>query len=285
MSDRLYFSGHETFYCRNAWLKKGYDHVRGGNRFDDKAVIDLGVGKNMVASIRFWLKAFGLTNESDSLQDIAFKIFDSRKGYDPYCEDIGTIWLLHYFLVTNKRSSIYHLVFNEFRKQRVEFTRDHLVHFLEQYCQRMEFAFSRNSLKKDVTVFLNNYALHAKPVSIEEGFSGLMYELNLVHTLEKSGGWYRIENASRDDLPYQVVLFCILSSISGQSISFNELLNNSDSVGSVFVLTANGLMDKIQEMLDVYPKDLVFTDDGGVRLLQLKRALDPWEILSSYYGS
>lgn len=55
--------------------------------------------------------------------------------------------------------------------------------------------------------------------------------------------------------------------MSGKSISFNELLNNTDNVGSVFALTSNGLMDKIREMLEAYPKDIVFTDDGGVRLL------------------
>ncbi len=49
----LYFSGHEKFHCRQFWLKKGYDFVQAGHKFSDKdAVVDLGVGKNMVGSIR-----------------------------------------------------------------------------------------------------------------------------------------------------------------------------------------------------------------------------------------
>ena len=53
------FSGHESFACKSHWLKRGYDFVNAGNNFnDDEAVVHLGVGKNMVASIRFWLKAF-----------------------------------------------------------------------------------------------------------------------------------------------------------------------------------------------------------------------------------
>ena len=53
------FSGHESFPCKSLWLKKGYDFVVAGNDFNSpEAVIGLGVGKNMVASIRFWLKAF-----------------------------------------------------------------------------------------------------------------------------------------------------------------------------------------------------------------------------------
>ena len=40
------FSGHETFQCKNMWLKKGYDFVRSGKSFNDEtAVVDLGAVK------------------------------------------------------------------------------------------------------------------------------------------------------------------------------------------------------------------------------------------------
>ena len=77
------FSGHESFACKSHWLKRGYDFVNAGNNFnDDEAVVHLGVGKNMVASIRFWLKAFGLLQE-DGLAPIAGYIFDDASGKDP----------------------------------------------------------------------------------------------------------------------------------------------------------------------------------------------------------
>ncbi len=45
------FSGHETFICKQFWLKKGYDFLIAGYKFgDDNAVVELGVGKNMVAA-------------------------------------------------------------------------------------------------------------------------------------------------------------------------------------------------------------------------------------------
>ena len=60
---RYCFSGHESFPCKSMWLKKGYDYLVDRNRFTDPdAVVKLGVGKNMVQSIRFWLRAFGLLN-------------------------------------------------------------------------------------------------------------------------------------------------------------------------------------------------------------------------------
>lgn len=61
--ERYVFSGHESFPCKSLWLKKGYDFVSEDNDFNSAdAVVKLGVGKNMVASIRYWMKAFGLTD-------------------------------------------------------------------------------------------------------------------------------------------------------------------------------------------------------------------------------
>ncbi len=59
--NKYVFSGHESFPCKTLWLKKGYDFVVQGKNFNNPdAVIDLGVGKNMVASIRYWLRVFGI---------------------------------------------------------------------------------------------------------------------------------------------------------------------------------------------------------------------------------
>ena len=93
------FSGHESFPCKSLWLKKGYDFVLSGKKFSDpSAVIDLGVGKNMVASIRFWLRAFGITL-NDNIVWLGNYILNENDGKDKYLEDIATLWLFHFNLV------------------------------------------------------------------------------------------------------------------------------------------------------------------------------------------
>ena len=277
------FAGHETFPCRNYWLKKGLDHLWSNRKFNDEAVIPLGVGRNMVNSIRFWLKAFGLT-ENGKPNEIAEYIFKDS-GLDPFCEDVGSIWLLHYLLVTSKVSSIYSLIFNEFRKKRIEFTKDHLTSFIDQKCSSDEFKYHINSIKKDVGVFLNNYSKPSRSKTIEDDFSGLLYELNLVEKLDKYSKvqWYSIENKSRQELPAEIVLFCILWQNGSNTVSFNELLNSIDSVGTIFALNSNGLMHKIENIIELYPKDIIYTDDGGIRVLQFRREFDKWEVLNKYY--
>jgi len=293
--EKLYFTGHETFHCRSFWLKKGYDFIKHGHAFNkDEAVLHLGVGKNMVSSIRFWLKAFNLLDEDGSVNSsFANKIFSDDTGFDPYLEDVGTIWMLHYLLVTQKRSSIYYLVFNEFRKYRLEFTKEHLQSFIERYCRTRGIYFNSSSVSKDINVFLNNYLPPSSAKKgIEDNFAGLLYELGLVRPIEKPDvdrkgkrrEWYRIENTPREDLPYEIVLFCILDNEKyGNSITFTELLNDKDSVGSVFALTSQGLMKKLEQVIQHYPKKAVFTDDGGIRVLQFKERIDKWEILNRYY--
>jgi hypothetical protein len=50
----LTFSGHDTFHCRQFWLKKAFDFVEAGKNFNDlNAPLDLGVGKNMVSEIEY----------------------------------------------------------------------------------------------------------------------------------------------------------------------------------------------------------------------------------------
>ena len=59
---RYGFSGHETFPFRYAWLPKGVAAVREDPKAFSQpdALVRLGVGKNMVASIRFWCESLGL---------------------------------------------------------------------------------------------------------------------------------------------------------------------------------------------------------------------------------
>ena len=63
------FSGHQTFPFRYTWLKKGVDAVMDNpNVFtDDDAPVILGVGKNMVSSIRHWCSVSGLIEKRKTL--------------------------------------------------------------------------------------------------------------------------------------------------------------------------------------------------------------------------
>ena len=256
------------------------------------SVVNLGVGKNMVSSIRFWLKAYGLTDENDNSTDLADFLF-GENGRDPYLEDFGTLWLLHYSLVVTGRSSIYNLFFNDFKKERDEFTKDHLHSFLSRKTLELEGTEANsNTLTSDVSVFLRNYRSPRKgdKIEIEEDFSSVLVDLGLLFNHRAPNGndklvdWYRIESKERVDLPYQIILFSILDNPSFENtISFKELLVNPNSPGMVFSLNQDGLYQKIQNIQEEY-QSVIYTETAGNQVLQFKSKPNKWDVLNDYYG-
>src|SRR5690606_5214447 len=141
-----------------------------------------GVGKNMVTSIKYWMRAFGMFNEDESGPSaLAEKIFNNETGWDPYLEDEGTLWLMHYQLVKWHYASIYHIIFNQLRKRRPEFN---LSHF-ETWVSENGGNAAINTLKTDLQIFSRIYLPRDDTKDLDETYSGLLTELALVTKLTK----------------------------------------------------------------------------------------------------
>ena len=173
---KLQFSGHESFICKHFWLKKGYDFIQSKGNFNDEfAVIGLGVGKNMVASINYWLKAFGIVDANNKTTELANFIFNDKTGIDPYIESLSTVWLLHHSLIKTNKASIYNLFFNEFRKGRTDFTKDQFLNYIKRTLEDDDQKnFNENTVGSDFNVFIRNYL---KP-SYKERFQRERYDFD-----------------------------------------------------------------------------------------------------------
>jgi hypothetical protein len=281
------FSGHDSFQCRQLWLKKGYDYVQEGKSFNDEdAVVQLGVGKNMVSSIRFWLKAFNIIDNKDIPTEFGKRLFDDENGYDPFLEDEASLWLLHYQLVKNGFASIYFIIFNEFRKEKLFFNKDTFVNYVKRIGEsNPDLNFNENTVAKDFIVFANLYKSDPESKDVEDSFSGILSEIELLKTTGKGKDeQFFIENSERDNLPEAIVLYAILDNPNyGKSISLNSLEFDNNSPGSIFALNRTGLMNKISDMVDGF-KDITFTDQAGIKELQFKNKVDAYSILDTYYG-
>src|SRR5579863_9597259 len=102
------FSGHETFVFRYGWPKKAVDAVSAdpGVFAQESAIVTLGVGKNMVRSIRHWGLACQILEEEPQSRGTRLvpteigKFLFGEGGKDPYLEDLNTLWLLHWNLLS-----------------------------------------------------------------------------------------------------------------------------------------------------------------------------------------
>ncbi len=281
------FSGHDSFHCRQLWLKKGYDFVQEGQSFNSEdAVVRLGVGKNMVSAIRYWLKAFNIIDGKDKPTEFGTKLFDTENGYDPFLEDEASLWLLHYQLVKTGLASIYSIIFNEFRKEKILFKEDVFVNYLKRIQEiNPELSFNENTVSKDFMVFVNTYKNEEENNNIEDSFSGILAEIGLLKTVGKNKDkQYQIENSDRDNLDESVLLFSILDNPNyGNSISLNSLEYDYNSPGSIFALNRSGLTNKISEIV-TDNKNITFTDHAGIKELQFKNKPNAFSILDKYYG-
>lgn len=287
VSPKLSFSGHESFQCRSLWLKKGYDFVKADNSFaNEDAVVELGVGKNMVNAIRYWMRAFGLTNENDKPTPLANKLFNDVDGWDPYLEDEGSIYLLHYQLVTTGRASTYGLIFNNLRRDRIEFTKTHFVNYAKRQGEIRGESVNDNTVKSDFEVFTRMYT-RPDAKDRDEGLTGLLADLNIVRSFrrKKEEEYYVIENTEKPDLPDAVLLYGILTSGGFvNSVNFTTLLTEPNGVGSVFALNATGLYTKLERLVANKANGTVFSDQAGIRELSFKSKPDPFTVLDTYYA-
>ena len=298
---KLTFSGHESFQCRQVWLKKGYDFLKSNDSFQaDDAVFKLGVGKNMVSSINFWMKALNLIDEqSHELTALAHFLFD-EKGADPYLEDVGSIWLLHYFLVKTNYSSIYSLVFNELRKERSVFSKKHLSAFIKRkFMENQNTNYNQNTIEKDISVFLRLYKrvdYQTVVKDFEDEFSSLMIELELISSTideeikegtnkKEKVEWYYLNGENRPNLPIAILLFSILDVFEGdQNISLKRLEIESDSPGMIYLLNKDGLYTKLKEIESSSP-GITLSETAGNIVLVLPDEIDKWKILKDYYAN
>ncbi len=287
----LRFSGHETFICKQLWPKKGYDFITDENNFsDNNAVVKLGVGKNMVLSIRFWLKALGIIDANENTSGFANLIFDNE-GYDPFIEDIGTVWLLHYYLISEGHASIYSLVYNSFLKGKTEYTKNGMQNYLDRlYFDTNGSKITPKTLQSDISVFFRNYLLPDKGVkNIEDDYSGLFYDLQLINKYSRINHedikeeYYTMNREERNFLPVEIFLYAILRNKDyGNSISLNELVGERNSVGNIFLLNREGIYKKVEEAVASY--DFIrFTQTAGVPILQFDEKPNPIDVLKKYY--
>ena len=283
---RYIFSGHESFQCKSLWLKKGYDYLLEGNNFtDNDAVAKLGVGKNMVSAIRFWLRAFGLT-KADELQPVARYIFDSVNGCDPFTEDLNTLWLLHFLLISSKVASLYHLLFIEFQREKKEFSKQELQTFIKRKCSipEQKNVYNENTVRKDIGVLLKNFVA-PKDLKALEDFSSLLIPLNIIIDTGKRASnneqLYTFKIIESSDIAPEIILFALIRMKgSDYTVSFDVL----QQLSLIFGMGMTTLIDVIRSLEITFSDTLIFTDNSGIRNVQFLKDIDEKEALNYYYN-
>lgn len=153
--------GHEKFHLREGWITKGLYGVSKNPKvfIGNEGTDQLGVGSNMVKSIKYWMLATGLIWENQKNGAELTKLGKMILKYDAFLEDDLSLWLLHSFIAKNSfRSTVWYLFFNKCQAE--EFTKEELFVILKK--ELIAYAetdiFPESSLKDDIDVMLNMYS-------------------------------------------------------------------------------------------------------------------------------
>lgn len=283
------FSGHESFQCRQFWLKKGIDFISSNLEFSsENAVVVLGVGKNMVSSIRYWLRAFDLSDNFDIPTQLGLRLL-SNEGYDPFLEDDGSLWLLHYALVKKSYASIYSVIFNDYRKERIEFNRSSFLSFMKRKAELIPtLNFNVKTLSEDFDVFRKMYLPSSTDKVSDDGYSVLLSDLRMVNKIEKliennKEEFYKIENNARRNLPLEIFIYAILENQNfGSLVSVSSIEHDFNSPGAIFCLSRIDIINYLREAQAKYSW-ILFIDHAGIQQVQFKDKPEAFVILDLYY--
>ena len=294
--DKMAFGRHETFAVRYGWLSKGFQAMTekdGEGIFEsDEATVRLGVGKNMVAAIKYWLRACRMIDPIENIATDLGQQLLSENGFDPYLEDEATIWLLHWLLATNAElATSWYWYFNRFHKP--EFTGQELTTALTDFVNDQVINKKKPSsgtLKNDALLIPRMYTQSkgGTRTPIEEALDSPFALLKLI-TQNAGGRSYQSRPSSRPDLPLGVLGFAVCEMFAMKettAIPIEDFMYSKDNfpaIGSVFRLTENDLVSKLEKLVDYIPGIFDIRDTAGQHQLYLSGEIDAIEFVIEHY--
>jgi hypothetical protein len=278
------FSGHESFACRYGWLPKFHEIlVRSPDliRDDEAVMVELGIGRNMVKSLRFWAQAFGLMvdtpRQTPTPTPFAHWLLDAHTGHDPFLEDVGSLWLLHWRLVSTAQLAMWEVAFFETPEREV--LRRYLAQKVERRALALERKVSSVTVRHHVDIFLATYASPAalSGASIEEALACPLQELGLVRLLP-AGDRDEVVAFARGPWPHldtstfaRILLdYWRLRAPHDSTLTLRALSTDFAGPGLVLRLDEGALWSQLTRVCEQLPKLFELTDGVERRAVSLK---------------
>lgn len=282
------FGGHQSFHLRDQWLYKGIYWTNQSSQIllnnaknTEKAMQELGIGKNMVDSLRYWLKATNLIKADSKgfvLTNTAHKILER----DPYFELDGTLFLIHYLLATNKEeATTWYWFFNHFSAK--EFEKESLENAFSAYIKiKTNRKIKDTTLDKDLNCLLRMYQ-SIKWSGRKNPETEIPSPFTKYGWIEKKGEKFIRNKLSVNDFNIHIfahILYIFWKNHLSQpeSIKLEDLSTKENSPGRIFLFS----LEEMNELIEACSKKysyLNYSRTGGYFIIQpnktnLKKALD-----------
>ncbi len=290
---KVKLKGNESFNIREGWLRKGMRCVKEYPTLfsRDDAMEILGVGSKMVKSIRYWLRATGLTEESTQAGKAREQWLTDHFGvvieqYDPYFDDVFTLFLLHYNIVkdANALCTAWNIFFNDYDGQ--DFSKDNMIEKCKEELNKRlaaEATFSESLFADDCASIIRMYNATDVAEDPEESLACPMIELGLIKKSANKKGTFVKTPPARDLLDKMAVLYVIIDNLGEDkdSVSIDSLVNDPNNIGKVFNLD-RVLINEYLDQLRVSGY-ITLNRTAGLDMVYVNSDRTPKGIMREYY--
>jgi Protein of unknown function (DUF4007) len=288
------FSGHETFALRYNWLSKILDKDQdysedsyGTNLPLESAMMRYGVGKNMVYSMCHWSLLCEIAKvDTEKFEFKATDLGNYIAENDPYLEDLGTIWILHWHVSTNPQiATMWYWMFNGFPKSVFDFRSalDSLQAVVSTHAWRIP---SVNTIERDFDCFIRCYTVsRAKKGGLsEDSLESPFAELELIQQTHERGV-YEFQRGPKETLPDKIFAYALSkfwANINSETLSLEHLAHAPGSPGRVFKMDEQSIVERLENIEFSSGGHFRWIDNSGLRQIQRVRHIEePINLLRS----
>jgi hypothetical protein len=261
------FTGHETFPCRYAWLPKAFAAINADPTAfadDEQAMVVMGVGKNMVRAIRFWVQAADIAIQakdgSYALTRFGYDLL-SPDGFDPYLEDIRTLWLIHWKFSTQVKEPLFAWDYMLNKWPHPEITSTEALQVFEKEAARIDRKLSTVTLQQHFDTFLHTYVpTRSRKGDIQEdNLDSPFVELDLIHKIgeravDKSGkreAVYAFRREEKPEITPELFIYCLNDFWNKhkqheKTLSFRDVALGHGSPGQIFKLPESSVRERME---------------------------------------
>lgn len=276
---RIKLQGHEKFALREGWINKALKLLPdNADAFTRKDATDLfGIGSNMVKSLRYWMRALGLTDTTGTELSPTGKLIAK---YDLYLEKPFSLWIMHSFIAKNLEvATTWFMFFNrcdadDLDKAEIE---NILLREVRKYAAGIPF--SEKSLSNDIDVLLSMYSKNKEKLDPEDKRISPFSQLALI---KKVDGRYIKCHPNRTQFPDEVVLYELASrGVGKEGISIEKLLFEEGGLVKVFNMTAvmaNDYFDRLDAAGYIH-----VDRTAGLDMIYPVKDLNPLKVIEDYY--
>ena len=281
----------ESFNIREGWLRKGMKLLpQYPDLFSrDEAMQLLGVGSKMVKSIKYWLLTTGLAEEKKVRSKLEMvtteELGEVINKYDPYFEDLFTLYILHANIASNiNEATVWYLFFNNYNAK--TFTKEDMQNVLDNELKKIldvDVTYSDSLFKDDCGSVLRMYAEDGEENDPEDNLSSPFSALGLLVKSQSKKGFFEKRAPRYDKLDCLVVLYIIHKNKKEgrNSISIDELLNGENSAGKLLNLSRPRLNEYLDQLRS--KRYITINRTAGLDMVYFDKEITTKQVLIDYY--